>query len=102
MRTRPKRTRPRPNYLGTLRLRGSRAQRLELPEHLRGEGSVDPLLSEGRSLVDLVEAVRALPYGRPTDRTVAGMLRERRGTCSTKHRFLAEALAQRFPTSAPR
>jgi len=45
--------------------------------------------------------VRALPYGRPSDRTVAGMLRERRGTCSTKHLFLAEALAERFPETDP-
>lgn len=29
------------------------------------------------------------------------MLRERRGTCSTKHLFLAEALAERFPETAP-
>jgi hypothetical protein len=54
------------------------------------------------SLVEVVEAVRALPYGRPADRTVAGMLREDRGTCSTKHLFLAEALAERFPETAPR
>jgi hypothetical protein len=49
----------------------------------------------------LVEAVRALRYGRPTDRTVQGMLRERRGTCSTKHLFLAQALADRFPETEP-
>jgi hypothetical protein len=49
----------------------------------------------------LVEAVRALPYGRPSDRTVEGMLRERRGTCSTKHLFLAQALADRFPETEP-
>ena len=54
------------------------------------------------SLVELVELVRALPYGRPTNRTVAGMLRERRGTCSTKHLFLAQALAERFPETEPR
>jgi hypothetical protein len=30
------------------------------------------------------------------------MLRERRGTCSTKHLFLARILAERFPTSEPR
>ena len=29
------------------------------------------------------------------------MLRERRGTCSTKHLFLAEALAERFPETEP-
>jgi hypothetical protein len=30
--------------------------------------------------MELVEAVRDLPYGRPSDRTVSAMLRERRGT----------------------
>jgi hypothetical protein len=49
----------------------------------------------------LVEAIRALPYGRPSDRTVDGMLRERRGTCSTKHLFLARFLAERFPDTEP-
>jgi hypothetical protein len=54
------------------------------------------------SLVEIVEAVRAIPYGRPSDRSVEGMLSERRGTCSTKHLFLARILAERFPTSEPR
>jgi hypothetical protein len=62
---------------------------------------VDPLLEDGCTLVELVEAVRALDYGRPSDRSVAGMIRERRGTCSTKHLFLAREMAQRFPESAP-
>lgn len=52
-------------------------------------------------LVDLVESVRSLPYGRPSDRTVEGMLRERRGTCSTKHLYLAQVLAERCPETAP-
>lgn len=59
------------------------------------------LLSEADGLVDLVEAVRRLPYGRPSDRTVEGMLREGRGTCSTKHLFLARMLAERFPETDP-
>lgn len=54
------------------------------------------------SLVDLVESIRQLPYGRPGDRTITGMLRERRGTCSTKHLFLARSLAERFPTTEPK
>ena len=29
------------------------------------------------------------------------MLRERRGTCSTKHLFLARTLAERFPETEP-
>jgi len=49
----------------------------------------------------LVEALRSLDYGRPSDRSVAGMLRERRGTCSTKHLFLAEELTKRFPETRP-
>lgn len=53
------------------------------------------------SLLELVEAVRALPYGRPSDRSVEGMLREGRGTCSTKHLFLARLLAERFPETEP-
>ena len=53
------------------------------------------------SLADLVEAIRSLDYGRPSDRSIRGMLRERRGTCSTKHLFLAEALASRFPETKP-
>jgi len=53
------------------------------------------------TLVDLVEAVRAIPYGRPSDRTVDGMLREQRGTCSTKHMFLARVLTERFPDTEP-
>jgi len=61
----------------------------------------DPLLATNASLVDLVEAVRALPYGRPSDRSVDGLLRERRGTCSTKHLFLAQVLAERFPNTQP-
>ncbi len=59
------------------------------------------LLSESDGLVDVVEMVRRLPYGRPSDRTVEGMFRERRGTCSTKHLFLAKVLAERFPETDP-
>jgi hypothetical protein len=63
--------------------------------------SDDPLLARDTSLVELVEAVRALPYERPSDRTVDAMLRERRGTCSTKHLFLARALSERFSETQP-
>lgn len=62
---------------------------------------MDPLTSHDSSLTELVEAVRSLEYGRPSDPSVEGMLRERRGTCSTKHLFLAEALAERFPETQP-
>lgn len=59
------------------------------------------LLSESHGLVDLVETVRRLPYGRPGDRTAEGMFREQCGTCSTKHLFLAKALTERFPETDP-
>lgn len=63
--------------------------------------AIDPLSSSDASLIELVEAVRSLDYGRPSDRSVEGMLRERRGTCSTKHLFLAEVMAERFPETRP-
>jgi hypothetical protein len=62
---------------------------------------ISPLPAPRASLLELVEAMRDLPYGRPSDRTVEGMLRERRGTCSTKHLFLARTLAERFPETEP-
>jgi hypothetical protein len=62
---------------------------------------VDAVVALDASLLDFVEAVRAIPYGRPNDRTVDGMLREQRGTCSTKHLFLARVLAERFPDTEP-
>jgi organic hydroperoxide reductase OsmC/OhrA len=65
------------------------------------DDAITALGSGGFSVLDLVEAVRALQYGRPSDRTVEGMLRERRGTCSTKHLFLAEALAEHHPETEP-
>jgi hypothetical protein len=58
--------------------------------------------ADGASLREIVEAVRAIPYGRPSQRTVAGMLREGRGTCSAKHTYLCELLAERFPATEPR
>lgn len=60
------------------------------------------MIAPNASLLDLVEIVRAIPYGRPSDRTVEGMLCEQRGTCSTKHLYLAGVLAERFPETAPR
>ena len=55
-----------------------------------------------REIADLVEWLRALPYERPSDRTVEGMLREGRGTCSTKHLYLHRQLRERFPETDPR
>jgi len=82
----------------------------ELVEQLRDAFSItdDRLIAIGyaqqlitRSVIELVDRVRAIPYGRPSDRTVEGMLREQRGTCSTKHLYLAQQLAQRFPMTEP-
>ncbi len=82
----------------------------ELVEQLRDALSItdDRLSATGyaqqlvtRSIIELVDRVRAIPYGRPSDRTVEGMLREQRGTCSTKHLYLAQQLAQQFPMTEP-
>lgn len=59
------------------------------------------VLDRDCSLSELVESVRSLPYGRPSDRTVRGMLSEGRGTCSTKHLYLAQVIAERFPEMEP-
>jgi hypothetical protein len=53
------------------------------------------------SLVELVEAMRAMPYGLPSEPTVESMLLEARGTSATKHLFLGQVLAQRFPATEP-
>ncbi len=45
--------------------------------------------------------MRALPYGLPSEPTVESMLLEARGTSSTKHLFLAQVLARRFPETEP-
>jgi len=63
---------------------------------------MDPLTEAKPTLVDLVEAVRQLEYGRPIDRSVEAMVRERRGTCSAKHLFLSRRLGSLMPTSRPR
>lgn len=53
------------------------------------------------SIVELVEAMRALPHGLPSEPTVDSMLLEARGTSTGKHLFLAQVLAQRFPSAEP-
>lgn len=52
-------------------------------------------LSGEPSLWDLVESVRAIPYGRPSVRTPDGVVDEWKGTCSTKHALLAELMKAR-------
>jgi len=58
-------------------------------------------LGDSATLVDVVESIRSLPYGRPQDRTPAGVVSEWRGTCSTKHALLAELAATRWPELQP-
>lgn len=53
-------------------------------------------------LEEVVAAVQAIPYGRPSDRTVAGVLTDWVGTCSTKHVLLAELIGERWPDLNPR
>ena len=45
----------------------------------------DPLLATNPSLVDLVGAIRALPYGRPSDRSVEGLRMKDRPVFSVQY-----------------
>jgi hypothetical protein len=54
------------------------------------------------SLRQVVEAVQAIPYGRPGTRTAEGVISEWKGTCSTKHALLAQLLRERWPELRPR
>jgi len=71
--------------------------------HIPGDrrAALDALFQADCSLAELVEAVRALPFGRPREDTVDGMLSDGRGTSSAKHLFLAQVLRQRFPDTEP-
>ncbi len=75
--------------------------------HERGDGlwsafDAKVRLGVSATLADLVEAIRAVPYGRPRDRTPAGVVSDWRGTCSTKHALLAELTDIRWPGLEPR
>lgn len=59
-------------------------------------------LTPAPSVSDVVSAVQAIPYGRPTERTVDCALAEWRGTCTTKHAVLLAALNERWPQLQPR
>jgi hypothetical protein len=52
-------------------------------------------LGENPSVWELVNAVKEIPYGRPSDRSPDGVITEWRGTCSTKHALLALLLEDR-------
>ncbi len=53
------------------------------------------------SLLELVEAMRAMPHGLPSEPTVESMLLQARGTSAAKHLFLAQVLQQRFAQTEP-
>jgi hypothetical protein len=59
-------------------------------------------LPAGPSLRQVVNAVQAIPYGRPESRTAEGVIGEWQGTCSTKHALLAQLLQQNWPELRPR
>lgn len=59
-------------------------------------------LSPDPSVLDVVNAVHGIAYGRPTRRTIDGVLEQWRGTCSTKHALLSEVLSARWPETEPR
>jgi hypothetical protein len=63
--------------------------------------ALGPLFRANSSLVELVEAMRTMPYGLPREPTVESMLLQARGTSATKHLFLGQVLAQRFPMTEP-
>ncbi|MGD0455488.1 MAG: class I SAM-dependent methyltransferase [Solirubrobacteraceae bacterium] len=63
--------------------------------------ALGPLFRLESSPLELVEAVRAIPYGLPSGRTVESMLLEARGTSAAKHLFLAQVLAKRHPHTQP-
>lgn len=59
-------------------------------------------LPDEATVRDTIDAVQAMPYGRPADRTPEGAVRDWRGTCSTKHALLAVLLLKRWPLLRPR
>jgi hypothetical protein len=59
-------------------------------------------LAEAPEVRDVVEAVRRIPYGRPRFRSAEGVVRDWRGTCSTKHELLALLLNEQWPDLDPR
>jgi hypothetical protein len=59
-------------------------------------------LPEDASLCQVVNAVQAIPYGRPATRTAEGVIGQWTGTCSTKHALLAQLLGERWPELQPR
>jgi hypothetical protein len=52
-------------------------------------------LGDQPSLWEIVEAIREIPYGRPSERTPEGVVQDWTGTCGTKHALLAALLEDR-------
>jgi hypothetical protein len=72
------------------------------PQLSAGErAALAPLFRLESSPAELVEAVRAIPFGLPGGGSVEGMLLEARGTSAAKHLFLAQVLAKRHPATQP-
>lgn len=49
----------------------------------------------------VVNAVQAIPYGRPESRTADGVTGEWKGTCPAKHALLAQLIRERWPDLRP-
>jgi hypothetical protein len=59
-------------------------------------------IPEPAALIDIVNAIKAMPYGRTKPRTADACVSQWRGTCSTKHAVLLAALRERWPETDPR
>lgn len=66
------------------------------------EFAVKADLTGDATLQAVVDAVQAIPYGRPSVRTAEGVIESWRGTCSTKHALLMAILRERWPDVRPR
>jgi hypothetical protein len=69
---------------------------------LYGQFATRARLPDGASLWQIVNAVQAIPYGRPASPTTQGVFSEWKGTCSTKHALLAHLLREQWPETHPR
>ena len=69
---------------------------------LYGQFAIRARLPDGASLRQIVNAVQAIPYGRPVSRTTRGVLSEWKGTCAAKHALLAELLREQWPGTDPK
>ena len=58
-------------------------------------------LTDDATLQAVVNAVQAIPYGRPPMRTAEGAIQSWLGTCSAKHDLLLQILHERWPDVRP-